>query len=343
METKIVRFSSVLGIFLLFACFSLRTETAFNPESFERKLIALDKALTYINDRPYQMNVDTTYGVTLSQVNLMAALLHDNVQYLESRFFIALKEMVALSDLTRKNLMNNVVPTSEIELSLQSTLNNLTLWIKPIWWTRIFPKDRPIPSQGLNYSQVVKSIQHGWPNETESDQCLFKITHSALNEECQIPQACAEGLMRDDDVTGYPLTHRLLMIQIAKRFGCRETASLPFSYLVPAFCARIFQNLVNLEAWNFPSTGKDLMIEQILLCGMEGYYEFLDKRYEDLILNWPHQSGCFNLQGFPEEHKMTRRSSSLTDFGCHNHITGLAAASLSLFIRENIENELGRS
>lgn len=50
-------------------------------------------------------------------VNLMAALLHDNVQYLESRFFIALKEMVALSDLTRKNLMNNVVPTSEIELS----------------------------------------------------------------------------------------------------------------------------------------------------------------------------------------------------------------------------------
>lgn len=46
---------------------------------------------------------------------------------------------------------------------------------------------------------------------------------------------------------------------------------------------------------------------------------------------------------FPEEHKMTRRSSSLTDFGCHNHMTGLAAASLSLFIRENIENELGRS
>lgn len=332
METKIARFSSVL----LFACFLWRTETtAFNPKSFERKLIALDKALTYINDRPNQMNVDTTYSIILSEVNLMAALLHENVQYLESRFFVSLKEMVALFDLTRKNLMNNVVPTSEIELSLQSTLNNITLWTKPIWWTRIFPKDRPAPSQGLNYSKVVKSIRHGWPNETESDKCIFKIIQSALNEECQIPQTCAEALLRNDDVSGYPLTHRLLMIQIAKRFGCRETASLPFSYLVPAFCARIFQDLVNLEEWNFPNIGKDLMMEQILLCGMEGYYEFLDKNYEALILNWPHQSGCFNIEGFSERHK---RTSSLTDFGCHNHITGLAAATLSLFIRENIEN-----
>ncbi|KAL6427902.1 hypothetical protein ACFW04_008377 [Cataglyphis niger] len=341
METKIARFSSVLGIFLVSACLWLRTKAEFNPKSFERKLIALDKVLTYINDRPHQMNVDATFCVTLSEVNLMAALFHENVQYLESRFFIALKEMVALSNLTRKNLMNNVVPTSEIELSLQSTLNNLTLWMRPIWWSRIFPKDRPTPDEELNYTQVVKSIRHGWPNETESDQCLLKITRSSLNGECQIPQTCAEALIRNDDVTGYSLTHRLLIIQIAEKFGCRETRSLPFSYLVPAFCARIFQDLVNLEAWNFPDVGRDLMIEQIVLCGMKGYYEFLDKHYEDLILSWPHWSGCFNLQGFPEDHKMTRRSSSVTDFGCSNHITGLAAGSLSLFIRENVENELG--
>lgn len=101
--------------------------------------------------------------------------------------------------------------------TVQSTLNNITLWTKPIWWTRIFPKDRPAPSQGLNYSKVVKSIRHGWPNETESDKCIFKIIQSALNEECQIPQTCAEALLRNDDVSGYPLTHRLLMIQIAKR------------------------------------------------------------------------------------------------------------------------------
>lgn len=44
---------------------------------------------------------------------------------------------------------------------------------------------------------------------------------------------------------------------------------------------------------------------------------------------------CFS---FDEKHRITRRSSSETDFGCENHTTGLAAAALALFVRENIEN-----
>lgn len=46
---------------------------------------------------------------------------------------------------------------------------------------------------------------------------------------------------------------------------------------------------------------------------------------------------------FSDEHKITRRSSSITDFGCENHTTSLAAASLAVFIRENIENALSQS
>lgn len=49
---------------------------------------------------------------------------------------------------------------------------------------------------------------------------------------------------------------------------------------------------------------------------------------------------CFR---FGEEHRVTRRSSSQTDFGCENHTTGLAAAALALFIRENIENAFRES
>jgi len=45
--------------------------------------------------------------------NLVAALLHENVQYLEDRFFIALKEIVVLSDLTRRHLMTTIAPKNE--------------------------------------------------------------------------------------------------------------------------------------------------------------------------------------------------------------------------------------
>lgn len=45
----------------------------------------------------------------------MAALLHENVQYLDNTFFIALNEITTLSDLTRKNLMNIVTSTNKTE------------------------------------------------------------------------------------------------------------------------------------------------------------------------------------------------------------------------------------
>ncbi|XP_012063458.1 PREDICTED: UPF0764 protein C16orf89 homolog [Atta cephalotes] len=344
METRVPGFSSILRILLLFACFSLRTEAAFNPESFQQKLIALQKVLDYMNNRPEQMNLDAAFGVTLTEANLVAALLHENVQYLEDKFFIALKEMVVLSDLTRKHLMKIIAPKNETKFLMLSTLNNPNQWIKPISWTKVFSKSRSYPHQLLNYQEVVRSIWHGTPTETESDQCLIEIMRSSLKEECEIPVACVATLIKEDDTTGYPLTHRLLIVQVAKVLGCKEvidkTASL--SSLVSTYCTRIFQNLINLEAWNFPNVTRDLMLEQVVLCGMEGYYEFVDKHYEDIILSWSHWSGCFGVIELSNEHQITRRSSSIIDFGCDNHTTSLAAASLAVFIRENIENALSQ-
>lgn len=69
---------------------------------------------------------------------------------------------------------------------------------------------------------------------------------------------------------------------------------------------------------------------------MEGFLEFTGKHYEDLILSWPHTAGCFSSFGFPKAY-IVRRSSLRTDFGCDTHATGLAAAVLSLYIRENVE------
>ncbi|XP_071554377.1 UPF0764 protein C16orf89 homolog [Temnothorax nylanderi] len=341
METRVPGFTSVLGILLLFACFSSRTEAAFDPESFQQKLVALQKVLDYMNDRPGQMNLDAAFGVTLTEANLVAALLHENVQDLEDKFFIALKEMVALSDLTRRNLMTTIAKNETRSLML-TTLNNPNLWIKPISWTRVLSRSRSSPSQLLSYWEVVRSMWHGTPNETESDQCLVKIMRSSLKEECEIPATCVATLTKEDDASGYPLTHRLLIVQVAKAMGCGEVKTASLFSLVPAYCARILQDLVNLEAWNFPNIAQDLMMEQIVLCGMEGYYEFVDKHFEDVILSWPHSSGCFGVSGYSNEHKITRRSSSKTDFGCDNHTTSLAAASLAVFIRENIENALSQ-
>lgn len=70
--------------------------------------------------------------------------------------------------------------------------------------------------RSFNYSGIVNSIWYGTPNETESDRCLMKIVRSSLCGECRIPKLCIQMLNRDDDSMGYPLTHRLLIIQVAQ-------------------------------------------------------------------------------------------------------------------------------
>lgn len=59
-------------------------------------------------------------------------------------------------------------------------------------------------------------MQHGTPTETESDQCLINIVRSSLKEKCEIPATCVATLMKEDDTSGYPLTHRLLIVQVAR-------------------------------------------------------------------------------------------------------------------------------
>lgn len=101
--------------------------------------------------------------------------------------------------------------------TVQLALNDPSLWIEPISWRPMFTEiEKTKFNPRLNYKEVINSIWRGTPNETESDRCLSAIVRSSLNVGCQIPETCAETLIRDDGTTGYPLTHRLLMVQVAK-------------------------------------------------------------------------------------------------------------------------------
>lgn len=46
------------------------------------------------------------------------------------------------------------------------------------------------------------------------------------------------------------------------QLGCEEVKTASLFSLIPAYCTRILQDLVNLGAWNFPNVARDLMMEQ---------------------------------------------------------------------------------
>lgn len=97
---------------------------------------------------------------------------------------------------------------------MQEHLNNPELWIKSIRWMP--PQEQPAVNEELSYSDIVNLLWHGTPNGTESDACVIKIIRNSLNGTREIPKNCIETLIRDDNTTGYPLTHRLFILQVIR-------------------------------------------------------------------------------------------------------------------------------
>ncbi|KAK2583637.1 hypothetical protein KPH14_009574 [Odynerus spinipes] len=333
MESSVQRITRVLLIFSFLGFFLVTVEGGFDYAGFERKLVALFKVIRYIYERPRQMTISTIYGITLTEATLVETLLHANSYYLGKIYLHDLRKLLELCDLTRQLLKNAIIPVNEEMKTLKAVLSDPKFWIQEITWKSKTLGARPLPSFGLSYENGENLTMTGRPNEFESNYCLVEIVKRKFLNKCSIPNKCIEMLMNKDNPRGYPLTHRLLIIQTSRAMGCKGSRMLPFSKLLPFYCSRILQDMIDIESLGFPYNARDLLMEEVILCGSEGYLEFMDKHYEDLILSWSHPSGCYSAFG-----DFMSKSNMNTDFGCDSHATGLGAASLALFIRKDVEN-----
>nr|XP_012153148.1 PREDICTED: uncharacterized protein LOC100877494 [Megachile rotundata] len=306
----------------------------------ERKLLSLSKVIDYIGRRPHQMNADVTLSITIVQVNIASTLLHEHALYLRSEYREILTGILQVSDSIRRYLLGIIIPGNEDVRLLHETLNNPVLWMRAIPW-RNGALETWKANCSLTWRNIREVIMQGTPKEEESDRCLAQIIRNKSYFGCSIPELCVEILMEAGLTRGYPLTHRLLIVQVAKAMKCDQPLPVSSDELILYYCSKILQDLIDIERAGFPShTPMDLMMEEVLLCGMEGFLEFTDDHYQRLITSWSHPSGCFSSfgNGFSNDRiHVARRSSAETDFGCDNHATGLAAAALSLFIRKNVE------
>lgn len=81
----------------------------------------------------------------------------------------------------------------------------------------------------------------------------------------------------------------------------------------------------------------DLFMEQIALCGMEGFREdFCKKEWTLQIINWQNDDGCWRLT---ENGKRTKRQERLLKNGCLAHRTAVALSSLTQLLRHLLEKE----
>lgn len=75
----------------------------------------------------------------------------------------------------------------------------------------------------------------------------------------------------------------------------------------------------------------------VLLCGYEGFMEFMPRKWMEHVLSIQTNDGCFGIflkqNSQKNELRRKKREANLMKYGCLDHTTGLGAAVLSLFLR----------
>ncbi|XP_074094457.1 UPF0764 protein C16orf89 homolog [Cotesia typhae] len=321
-----MKFRSVVCLALLGFC-------GVKANYFANILNALYQDVKFINQRVDQVNFDAIFGVALAEANLIAVL-SSNDKFLSDDQWDSLNEIVSLCRRSRIYFSEKLKTKNDSFFNRIKILIQSEIWIKPINWHFGVLNSSFQSNFTLSEDQSISLIMKGTPQEAESDYCLAELSQ----DNCHISNICMDMLLRKDGSRGYPLTHRLLYVKTARALQCTENYRANLTDLTENYCRDIFNDLIELEFNGFPSISRDLIMEQISLCGMEGFLEFVNEHYGNLIIRWQNSHGCFSALNSHTVRSRSKRATSLLDYGCDSHATGVAAAALSVLIREFIEN-----
>ncbi|CAI9738423.1 Hypothetical predicted protein [Octopus vulgaris] len=186
--------------------------------------------------------------------------------------------------------------------------------------------------------------------EEASDNCIAEFfgTRVGATRSCDISDQCWTS-MTGPGYIGYSLSHELFYLQIGQQFGClKELEAKAARHSQPSLdtLAEGFCSEMLLEANSFADNGlspatNDLFMEQIGLCGMQGYHQFMKPDWLEHILSWQSPNGCY--RSWPLEYitqgrqRRKKREEKVLDNGCMCHRTTVASVALSQYTRYLLE------
>lgn len=202
------------------------------------------------------------------------------------------------------------------------------------------------------FARTGKAPDQTWKeyDEKRGDACYTEILDSgegeARSEHCAISDSCW-AFMNRPQKHGYALTHQMLYFMLARTFcGPEVSRRIVPRTIDDAFqnkCQNIYEDSAALSQGDYVGqSNRDLFAEQILLCAVSGFDEFLTSRTLNLILSWQDESiGCFPKMNWIDRMtyseyaiKRKKRNEVIMKSGCLGHISGLAAGVLGAYVRK---------
>ncbi|CAL1293445.1 unnamed protein product [Larinioides sclopetarius] len=301
----------------------------------EKSLNALDRGLSFMENRIEDINLDAVLGIRLVEEQLTAFL------EFEPREMSAISNrLVALRDKARivADEATEIVRKNDPDYS--STIGRVMDPSKRLLWQRSRPTDHslvqaPVPCALSAF------------NETDSDDCLQQILGKGSERPCRMSERCL-ATMSSPRQQGYILTHQVLYWQMLQMHDCIREVS---NALKTTLCSNVLRDAEKIADARFPRTHKDLFMEQIGLCGMWGFRDFHRSTWLETILSWQRPSGCYNDRAKwrciddlkPDGPERQKRREKILRGGCLSHKTAVAILAITANIRFEAEKEFQSS
>ncbi|XP_009007376.4 UPF0764 protein C16orf89 homolog isoform X4 [Callithrix jacchus] len=298
-------------------------------------LSALERATVFLEQRLPEINLDGIVGVRVLEEQLTSVQekwaqepllqpLSLRVGALREKLEAAIQRSLLYLKLSDPKYLREFLPT------LQPGF-----WKLPHAWTHtnaslVYPKFEPQDSF----------------SEESSDMCLVQLLGTGMDssQPCGLSDLC-RSLMTKPGCSGYCLSHQLLFFLWARMRGCTQGLFQQSQDYISLFCANMMDLNRRAEAIGYAYPTRDIFMENIMFCGMGGFYDFYKLQWLDAILRWQKQrEGCFGKPDAENEElskailyqqhflrRVKRREKQFTD-GCSSHNTATAVAALGGFL-----------
>ncbi|CAF4861078.1 unnamed protein product, partial [Rotaria sp. Silwood1] len=285
-------------------------------------LHALQRLLNFFESDANNLNLDGLYGLRVAQgqLNALDQSLRSEVN---KKIYLTDKNNIIHSLSTQIERIANI-SLNRIAQEASSYLHRFSLIIH-------HPFVINYQSRKINKHFIEHGKRHANFDEEESDKCFAELLGSSDHSnsiKCHVSEPCW-NLMTSPSGQNYVITHQLVWFLIAKNIGCinRYIANKNLNHLEDYFCANIYEDAKNNIINNF---NQDLFLEQLLLCSMIGYEDFLRLDWFNTILAWQHPDyACFSEASETIQfHRKIRRHLLVEQEmsnGCLSHKSGLAA------------------
>ncbi|XP_017772150.1 PREDICTED: uncharacterized protein LOC108559392 isoform X1 [Nicrophorus vespilloides] len=295
--------------------------------------VALDTALSYFLENHDSINIDGLFGVVFGQAHLQSLLADDLsnydrklVKYLKHKadtIYYSAKPRLYNPDNFKHNLFVEKILVPD-------------LWTRDIRYRHLPEKFVP-EIEFDSASEYMDYLSTSNISETKSDSCLIELISgpNSVPHNCSVSEDCKDYMVDNDyfDPT-YGITHRLLYLQLARSQKCSLDGRL-YEERTSAYCSYIYWEIKQNRRFGFMQELDDLLLEQITLCGFEGYDNFFEDSLVSHVLQIQTPFGCFRIPEalFETNGDDLKRTANIIKHGCNDHTTGLGISTLSLILR----------